>query len=272
MTDTPAGAPGAIAFRKMHGAGNDFVLLDESAVDARVLARLVPAMCDRRRGIGADGVLRVAPTGAGAISVTYWNADGSDAFCGNGTRCAVAYAYERDWVGADAVVSTVAGPCRARVRDGRVSVSMPEPEGRRRLELPGSGWDGEIETVRVGVPHVVLVTADVGSVNLAELGPRVRRHAALGREGANVNVVRDAGPEGLELRTYERGVEAETLACGSGAAAAAICVRGGDGAPFTVPVRVASGDLLTVTRDHDGLWLEGPAVTSFVGSWTPEGA
>jgi diaminopimelate epimerase len=251
----------------MSGAGNDFVVFLERAPEGPETGEAIRRLCDRRTGIGADGALFVtgAPRGEGPSRVVadYFNADGGAArFCANGTRCAARIASLRFDTGPDFVVVTGWGPVGARVAgSGRVTIALPEPVRLGRL-LPtlgiGSGAiAAEAVEVEVGVPHLVVTVADpgaLGRLDLASLGPPLRRHPEM-PEGANVNFVARSDASGLVIRTWERGVENETLACGSGTVASAAVAALRDEAAGPIGVKTRSGETLVVDFDRrpDGL-------------------
>jgi len=212
---------------KMSGAGNDFVALDREQArridgDPVAWARRV---CRRGLAVGADGVLFVEPAGAGRVRVRFLNPDGSEAFCGNGTRCAARLAQRRGYAGRTMTLLTVVGEVEAVVEGTRVRLTLPPPTdlGEIALELAGERLDGRY--VRAGVPHFVVQVGDVAGAPLWRWGPQVRRHPRFGDEGTNLDVVTAVENGTLALRTWERGVEGETLACGSGAVAAAYAAR-----------------------------------------------
>jgi diaminopimelate epimerase len=256
------------AFVKMEGAGNDFVVLDDRDGDPMPTAAEVRHLADRRRGVGADGVLWVGRSDVDAVLLRYWNRDGGDAFCGNGSRCAALHAVRVGLVpGPELFLRTPEATLRARVEPDAVVVDMPDPTAPRAVDLgdliPGGG---AAMLLTVGVPHVVVMVeeGDLAAVDLAVVGPRARSHPAVGAQGANVDLVA-RGPEGtLHLRTYERGVEAETLACGTGAVAAAV-VDGGGVAGGRRRVLTRGGDWLEVEIDGSRARLRGPARVTFEG-------
>ena len=254
-------------FWKLTAAGNDFVLLSGAVRSPAALAR---RLCDRRLGVGADGLL-VLRRAAGAVRVDYLNADGTRAFCGNGTRCAAWWAFVQGWTGRRSLLRTGAGRVAAEIAGReRVVLGMPEPRGLRLgLALRADGRRFTAHAVDTGAPHAVVPVRALEGFAVAELGRAIRRHRLFGRAGANVDFV-SRGRGGLSLRTYERGVEAETLACGTGAAAAAwVGWKLGWVRP-PVRVRVRSGAILTVGFRTGGagpsdLRLEGPARIVFSG-------
>lgn len=233
---------------KVEASGNDFVL-GVGGWAPRLAAEpdLARRLCDRRRGIGADGVLAVEAVAADRASLHYRNADGSHAlFCGNGTRCAARAAVEllglppqltiaTDWVELPAVVD---GPLVTLVLP-------PPPQPARAVELEASGRSWRGWRIEVGVPHLVLPVDELEALDLAQVGPPLRRHPELGPEGANVSFVSPGGAGEISLRSFERGVEGETLCCGSAVVAAAL-VAMAQGAPHRLVLRPRSGDRLTV--------------------------
>ena len=247
-------------FWKLSGAGNDFVLL-AGLPRGRSGAALARRLCDRRLGIGADGLL-VLERGAERPKLRYWNADGSAAFCGNGSRCGALWA---SWNGYAKGAAFSIDSNRGRLGisltgKGRAEVTMPRVS-RLRLGMKVDGFT--VHAVDTGVPHaVVFIHSD--KIDVDSLGRRLRRHAAFGKPGANVDFVQAKNGR-LQVRTYERGVEGETLACGTGVVAAAVVARALGYAGTEVPVQVRSGDLLRVTLVGSSPRLEGPGRLVFTG-------
>ena len=244
-------------FTKMHGLGNDFVVLDASIT---VTPELVRALCDRHFGVGADGVLTVGSIG-GVATMGYWNADGSAAeMCGNGLRCVARYAVDRNMASVGAfVVQTPAGPKQVEVGD-EIRVDLGLPVVGDMIEIGGRFF----RNVSVGNPHAVTDVDDVATAPVAEVG------AALQPEyphGVNVEFVHIDGGT-VEMRVWERGV-GETLACGSGiVAAAAVARRNGGGDRIIVAM---PGGEARVEFEHGGAWLVGPAEYVFEGEWLRSG-
>lgn len=263
-----------IPFVKMHGAGNDFVVIDHRTPflpDPR--AAWIARVCDRRRGVGADGVLLLESDPTYDFAMSYYNADGGPAdFCGNGARCladrALALGLGRN---GEVGFRTAVGPMRARrAADGiRVDVGPVEPAGAEEdVEAAGRRFRGR--RVAPGVPHFVTWTERVEGVPVVEWGRALRRHERFVPEGANVDFAARLATGEIAMRTYERGVEGETLACGSGAIACALAAAAeGVGSPQRV--RTAGGDALIVDwQRDDGRWrvgLSGPTRVSFTGTW-----
>jgi diaminopimelate epimerase len=213
-------------FVKMAGGGNDFLLFE---ADARALTeedrRRIALLCRRGLSVGADGALFLAPGEDSRVHVDYFNADGGLAsFCANGTRCAARYAVTRGLVeGRDPVLETGWGLIRALVEGASVTLRLPTlavPGGP--IGIAGEGLPSEAIPIVVGVPHlVVFVRGALAALPIERLAPPLRHHPAM-PEGANINFVEITGPGSIRVRTYERGVEGETLACGSGVVASAI--------------------------------------------------
>jgi diaminopimelate epimerase len=253
-----------VPFWKMSGAGNDFVLLS-GAPRGFAGPALARRLCDRRRGVGADGLLIVARRPK-SVRVDYWNADGSAAFCGNGARCAALWAASRGWAKERRfALDTNRGLLGVRLTGKhRADVAMPEPKNMRLgLELTARGKTWAAHFVNAGVPHAVVFVADVEKTDVRALGRELRFHKAFGRAGANVDFVQFHGST-IRLRTYERGVEDETLACGTGVVAAAAVARALGKVRDSAKVSVRSGDVLKVTFGG-GVRLEGPGETVFSG-------
>jgi len=216
-----------VEFYKVSGSGNDFIALVEPAVDPT--AEQISAWCRRGISVGADGlfVLRRVADGAAmaAVRMAYWNADGHSArLCINGTRCAARLAFDLGWAESETVIETGAGRVRARrAAPSEVSIELPPPAAEPHdlvLEVDGARHRGLFVTV--GVPHLVLLwPRSLADAPVAELGARLRRHPDFGPGGTNVDFVRFPTPSTMEIRSFERGVEAETLACGTGVLASA---------------------------------------------------
>lgn len=253
-----------IPFWKLTGAGNDFVLLS-GLPKGKSAAALARTLCDRHNGVGADGLLIMTRRGK-KIGLDYRNSDGSAAFCGNGSRCAVLWASAKGWLkGKNFVLETNRGPLAARLTGkGRAEVAMPAPRNLRLgLNVKAAGHSFQAHYVDAGVPHAVVFVPDVKKTNVGALGRELRFHKIFGRAGANVDFV-EINKNNLLIRTYERGVEAETLACGTGVVASAFVARvlGFGGSP--VRVTVHGGATLAVSFD-DGPKLEGPGSVVFSG-------
>jgi diaminopimelate epimerase len=254
-----------IRFYKTSGAGNDFVLLS-GLPRGRSGAALARRLCDRRRGVGADGLL-VLSRRRGRVRLDYWNADGSAAFCGNGSRCGALWAASRGWTkGRRFTLDTARGPLAVSLTGrGRAEVAMPHPDRLRLgLKLRTSAGPLTVHFIDTGVPHAVVFVPDAEKVDVKTLGRELRFHKAFGKAGANADFV-SARKGALRLRTYERGVEDETLACGTGVVAAAAVARALGKAGDRVKVRVRGEEDLHVSFRDGMTSLEGPGVVTFTG-------
>lgn len=275
-------APGSggrsVLFVKMSGAGNDFVLVDNRGgvfVEAEK-PRLVRRVCRRRFGVGADGLILIESERRedADFSMRYFNADGSEGeLCGNGTRCAAVFAREIGAAGRRQSFTTPAGLIRAEItadgslaEDAVVRVRMPRPGAVHRLRLSGlPGGDADLFALRVGVPHALELVEDVRRVDVAVRGPAIRRHPVF-PDGTNANFLAlDEQAQEIHLRTYERGVEAESLACGTGATAAAAVAHRFFGWPPAVPIRMEGGDLLRLDLTGERPLMEGPVHRVYEG-------
>jgi diaminopimelate epimerase len=233
---------------KVEGAGNDFVLgVGAWAKRLDGEPEFVRKLCDRRRGIGADGTLALELIHNDRVRLGYRNADGSvGEFCANGTRCAARAAVELLSCEAKLVVDTGWAAIPAVVDGSRVSLDLPPPQSgpqRPQAAEPESIRDGLL--LKLGVPHLVIESAGLADLDLAAVAPPLRRHAALGPEGANVDFFEVETDGTLRVRTWERGVEAETLSCGSGMVAVALVVMA-ESEKNRVELLPLSGDRIVV--------------------------
>jgi len=233
---------------KLEGAGNDFVL-GVGAWAGRLDSEpdLVRKLCDRRRGIGADGTLALETVATNRVRLGYRNADGGEAvFCANGTRCAARAAVELLGCNSKVVVETGWADIPAEVDGSRVSLELPSPEeGPQHPEIATPEGATAVCLLEVGVPHLVAAIEGLEDLDLAAIAPPLRHHAAFGPEGANVSLYETAADGSVRVRSWERGVEGETLSCGSGLVAVALVMMAerGTRAIELIPL---SGDRLTV--------------------------
>lgn len=253
-------------FYKYQGAGNDFIVLDNrNGLFDRTNEGLIRRLCDRRFGIGADGLMLLKEADRYDFEMVYFNADGREgSLCGNGGRCIVAFARDIGLIGAETDFLAVDGVHHARIleQEGWISLQMNDVDKIDR--------DGEAYVVHTGSPHYVRAVKELDRYPVVEEGRRIRYHGGYGERGINVNFVTPEG-SGYRMRTYERGVEDETLACGTGAVAVAMAMawaNGEDGA-FRIPIRVEGGHL-AVRFSKQGshfteVFLEGPATFVFKG-------
>ena len=261
-----------IKFWKMSGAGNDFILLSGGRAGGGALKKLAVRLCAPKTGIGADGLLYVNKSGPAAVSVRYFNSDGSEAFCGNGSRCAAWWAWSEGLMkNRSFVLHSAAGRLAAEIT-AEQSVKMRMPDVKAVSLCQAGAWPKPVKTVHflnTGVPHAVVPVANIKDLDVAVLGRTLRYHRVFGPAGANVNFVR-LHKGAIKLRTYERGVEAETLACGTGIAASAVALglALGLGSPVTlIPV---TGEKFKVWYRRQGagaadIYVQGPAKIVFTG-------
>ncbi len=285
----------------MVGTGNDFLVVDARRPGVKILRRQWPAMsrafCDRRYGIGADGLLVLEPSRLADVTMRIFNADGSKAeMCGNGARCIALYVAKNKqrsekWKVKNrthVTIETRAGTLQAVVRGDRVALEMTQPTDVRLDQIVEvNGQRLRFGFINTGVPHVVVPVDSVEAVDVERLGRALRQHPRFAPRGANVNFIQldPRHPGRIRVRTYERGVEAETLACGTGVTASALVyalAANGHGASSRVRVTPKSGEELTVSfriaghgreRRIADVVLEGPAQRVFetVVTWPRQG-
>jgi diaminopimelate epimerase len=267
-----------VPFTKMSGSGNDFILIDHRTplLDENRLTAFISGVCRRRLSVGADGVILIERAATADFRWRFFNSDGSTAaMCGNGARCAARFAHLLGICGPDMRFETGAGVVEARVEGRRVRVKMTdpgEPQIDLRLELPGGALT--VSCIDTGVPHAVVLGDDVARVDVAAIGRDIRFHPRFAPAGTNVDFI-SAEAEGIAIRTYERGVEAETLACGTGSVAGALVAACALGLASPVRVRTAGGEVLTVSfgrcngRFHN-VHQEGDARVVYHGVIQPE--
>ncbi len=258
----------------MHGAGNDFILVDDRdnrfPIGATEWLRSVSA---RRTGIGSDGFILIQTSDIADFRMRFINPDGGEVdLCGNGVRCVARLANELGVAGEEMSVQTGAGVVTARVQDNSIQVEMPPPKDwqfEKSLEV--STGPLTYSAVDTGVPHVVITVDDLNNLDINEIGLKIRHHEEFSPAGTNVDFVQITGPSSLKIRTYERGVERETLACGTGIVAVGIlgCRSGVVSAP--VQVTCAGGDVLEVNCDLtdeavENITLTGPAIHVYQGT------
>ncbi|MCP5520116.1 MAG: diaminopimelate epimerase [Verrucomicrobiales bacterium] len=264
-----------LEFTKMSGAGNDFILADNRSGEIRLTREQVARLCHRQFGIGADGLMLLVPARSEDAdwAWTFFNSDGSDAeMCGNGARCFARFAQRITGAEGGLSIETAAGIIRARFDGPRVTVNLTAPHGLHlgRAVTTGKG-DLQVHSLNTGVPHAVVLVPDADQAMVGDLGRELRFHPAFQPAGTNVNFVQVLGPGSIRVRTYERGVESETLACGTGVTASALVCARLQGWPSPVEVRVQGGDILKVGFEERAgafanVQLTGPAEFVFTGS------
>lgn len=270
-------------FYKMTGSGNDFVFLDGREHDlADWPAARIAAVCDRRRGVGGDGLVRIAPEPDGAVRMVYFNSDGSHAdMCGNAALCSTRLAVHLGMAAPERVdLATDAGRLESRCVGPAWAAELRFPTAPIPAPLELALATGEQRALQgtVGVPHTVVLVADIEEVDLEGRGRALRFDPAVGPHGSNINfVARSAdGHAAWDIRTYERGVEGETLACGTGTIAAGLALAHIGLADLPVRIRSRSGSIYSVSGVLDGseasdVWLCGEGRLVFTGSLTAPG-
>ena len=276
---TQSGKQDPLSFVKMAGAGNDFVVIDHRGGGIDDPAALTRKICTRGLSVGADGLILIEQSDRATFRMRYFNSDGSlGEFCGNGTRCAARFAVLQGIAPAKMTIETDSGVVSAEVgADELVTISLPPPQGfraDRQIRVGEETIQGS--SITVGVPHyVTFPRSDLWSLDIVPVGRAIRMHRDLQPAGANVNFVNVRDSHSIDIRTYERGVEAETLACGSGivASVSVSALSGKVTSPVSVTTR--SGATLLVSFTLDGremrdVRLRGDARLVYRGTTTPE--
>ncbi|MFK7910896.1 MAG: diaminopimelate epimerase [Akkermansiaceae bacterium] len=265
-------------FHKMNGAGNDFVVIDNRSLNHTLSTVQISKLCDRQRGVGADGLLAVEPAEKGAdFKFRYYNADGGEAeMCGNGARCFGKYTASLLGEGTTQVsFETIAGTLGAEILGDDVRIAMSDPFDLE-METPISldGLHHPVHSINTGVPHAVVFADDLENLDVIKHGAALRYHDHFSPNGTNANFVSVTGDSHIAIRTYERGVEGETLACGTGMTACALIHNLLTGATSPVKVDVAGGETLEIGFEKSGeqtfknVTLTGPADFVFDGNIT----
>ncbi|MEY2508740.1 MAG: diaminopimelate epimerase [Verrucomicrobiota bacterium] len=263
-----------LRFTKMNGAGNDFVMIDNRVGDLRLASDQIAKICDRHRGVGADGVLVLERAANGAdFRMRYYNADGGEAeMCGNGARCFARYASRIAGPMEELSFETPAGVIGAELQGELVRLEMSEPKDLRiAIMIPLSDREIAAHFVNSGVPHVVVAVEDLEHVDVRGLGAAIRRAEMFQPKGTNANFIVQRGERQISIRTYERGVEDETLACGTGVVASALVYAAVQRVDGPIGVLVRGGSELQVDFERDGdqfknVTLTGPAEFVFEGT------
>ena len=264
---------GTVAFVKMHGAGNDFIMVNDLDRRLDLPRELIASLCAFHTGVGSDGLIVIRPSERAQFKMIYYNRDGGEAdMCGNGARCAALFAYESDMVDTSMVFETGAGLVEAEIRENGVGIKTGDVHGLK-LGLRVGGTD--VHFAVSGVPHAVILTGDAKGYprdDFMLLARSVRWDPTFGPDGTNVNLVSVIREDTIAFRTYERGVEDETLSCGTGALASSVVTAHLELSGTSVICETSGGDILEVTFDKvdDGARncsLTGPVVVTFRGSF-----
>jgi diaminopimelate epimerase len=265
-------------FYKMTGAGNDFIFVDNFAgrIKPEMGPKLARALCPRGISVGADGLVLLEPSERADFSWRFFNADGSGASaCGNGFRCAARLAHHLGIAGEKMTFETGAGMVEASVSPDSVMVSLAEPSPIQLLDIAEGARNYSVSFVDTGVPHAVVQVKDISAVDVEKEGRLLRFHKAFAPEGTNTTFMQVLPGNEIAIRTYERGVEGETLACGTGAAAAALVRAQKDGVPSPVLVKTRSQIELKIHFSKQGpnfyrVFLEGEARMVYIGELSEE--
>lgn len=245
-----------IPFVKMSGSGNDFILIDHRKpfIEVDQMAEFARKVCRRRVSVGADGLIFVEPSENADFRWRFFNADGSEAeMCGNGGRCVARFAFLKGITGPHLTFETVAGILSAQVNGRRVKLEMTRPHSLRLNErLSVEGEYRTLSSLNTGVPHAVMFVEDLEAIDVTRMGRAIRTHPHYAPAGTNVNFVRLEKGGQLSIRTYERGVEEETLACGTGTVASALIAAFEGFVTSPVRVKTRGGEVLTVYFELEG--------------------
>jgi len=267
---------GPIEFAKYTGAGNDFILIDNRSGAFPADSELIREMCTRRTSIGADGLILLCSSAKADIRMRFFNSDGGEAeMCGNGARCLIAFARRKGLDKTTITMETMERVLTARVDGETVSLDMGEvTETRLDIDLEIDGQIYHVHHTNTGVPHAVMFVENVEGVDVISLGRKVRFHPRFQPKGANANFVHVTGKNTISARIYERGVEDETLASGTGCAACAVITSLVKGLTSPIRVRTRGGTVLTVDfkkkrDDISQLTVSGPARLVYEGIYHP---
>lgn len=243
-----------LPFSKYQGAGNDFILVDDRKALFSCEPEKIRALCHRQYGIGADGLILLQRSPQADVRMRIFNADGTEAaMCGNGIRCLFAFAHDLGCVSDEALIETQAGILKAKRVQQNISIMLPIPT-----------YCSKTEVVNAGVPHHVIFVENLASQDVEKRGKEIRFQVRFSPQGVNVTFAQIV-QEKVAIRTYERGVEKETLACGTGAVAAAFMAKKNFSVIGPVQVLTPSNEILQVFEKQNGMELVGPAKEVFKG-------
>ncbi|PKN52993.1 MAG: diaminopimelate epimerase [Deltaproteobacteria bacterium HGW-Deltaproteobacteria-13] len=250
-----------IEFYKMSGSGNDFIIIDNRDLSLNIsdLPAFVRKVCARKISIGADGLFLIEPSKSVDFKWQFFNADGSMAeMCGNGSRCVARYAYLKGIAGKKMSFETIAGIISAEVKDDVVKVKLTDPsEVKTGIKIEAGGQTFILDSVDTGVPHAVVFVDDPDNCDVYNNGRAIRYHEYFAPRGTNADFIAVIDRHKIRVRTYERGVENETLACGTGMVAAALTAAQRGLVESPVDVLVQSGETLRIYFENkNGLWRE----------------
>jgi len=274
------GQPESIPFWKMSGAGNDFIVIDNRVgiVDDHDMADFTRKVCCRRLSAGADGLILIEADPDADFRWRFYNSDGGKAdMCGNGARCAARFAHLNNIAGKQMSFRTDAGIIAAQIIDSGVKIRMTDPSpltDDQTLTL-ADGQTLDYQCINTGVPHAVVTVENIADVDVVGLGRQIRYHARFAPNGTNANFIAPIGQGDVAIRTYERGVEDETLACGTGAVAGALAASHCLGFPSPIRMKTRSGAWLVIhfgskAEGFGPVFMEGDARIVYTGLLSPE--
>ena len=261
---------------KMNGSGNDFIIIDNRSnlLKGVSLPELARTLCRRREAVGADGLILVEKSIIADFRWRFFNSDGSEAeMCGNGGRCVARFAFLNGIAKAKLAFETMAGVIQAEVTSQRVKLQLPSPTDLKlNQKISVDDRNYIMGSINIGVPHAVLLLEDIDHAPVIDLGRKIRFHQAFQPAGANVNFVRLIDGSHLNIRTYERGVEDETLACGTGSVASALITAALNHVKSPVEVKTRGNEILTIYFQENKdlsfshVYLEGDTCLVFEGT------
>ena len=254
-----------IPFTKMHGAGNDFIMVDDLGLSFPIEDKaFIQRVAARRTGIGCDGILLIQPSEVADFRMRFINPDGGEQdMCGNGARCIARMAFDRGIVSKQMAIETGAGVVKAEVLGDQIRLDLTDPSDLQ-LGVP-LGLDWAVDFVNTGVPHAVAWVGDPADIDVTKFGRLIRNHGHFQPNGTNANFAKVEADGSLSMRTYERGVEAETLACGTGATAVAVVAAQKGWVKLPVTVHCAGGFDLVIDSVQGAATLTGGAAYVFDG-------
>ncbi|MGP8153297.1 MAG: diaminopimelate epimerase [Smithella sp.] len=263
-----------IEFYKMSGSGNDFIIIDNRDLSLNVgdLPNFTRRVCARKISVGADGLFLIEPSKSADFKWRFFNSDGSVAeMCGNGSRCVARYAYLKGIAGKKMSFETIAGIISAEVKDDVVKVKLTDPSPlNAKIKIEADGQEFTLDSIDTGVPHAVVFVDDLDNCDVHNHGRRIRRHESFQPKGTNADFVKVINRHKMKVRTYERGVEGETLACGTGVVASVLAAAGRGLVDSPVDVTVQSGEFLRVyftgeNEKFQEIYLEGKVKIVYQG-------
>ncbi len=268
-----------INFYKMSGSGNDFIIIDNrnNVVEEKNLSDFISSACRRKMSVGADGLILIENSKNIDFKWRFFNSDGSRAeMCGNGARCAARFAYINKIAGPKMSFETDAGIVLAQVKNGLVKIKMTEPKDLKfDFTIDAADEPVTVSSINTGVPHVVIPVDNIDDIEVVKLGRKIRYHKKFAPAGTNVNFFYPVNEDKIKIRTYERGVEGETLACGTGAVACALVYANKTNIKSPISVMTKSGGWLSIyferkTDAFYNIYLKGDARIIYRGEMSED--